>query len=283
MPDSEPATPFIPPRPDLGTPLGNSPAVLPSVIPMSPSHSQVCRAPQNWAYTCSPPYNTDNTAPSLRRYLLPLRTRSTPLTPAHHSSRPPWRPQDLITCPTFNCRRMYHLRLCLHRLIRLGHNITILACPQTGSVHRLDNSQDMRPLSMRRRAWYPLHGQLPCPHLTGRTGRMRQDYHQRTPRKVISALPQVPLQHKGFRFRILPQRHSLPCRTGIQWPQWPPIKRQHGLLLPWLSAHRQDPHRPLHRRASLNGSRAPSATTKSDILLQGLIVCERIYSRDENL
>lgn len=51
MPDSEPVTPFIPPRPDLGTPLGSSPAVLPSVIPMSPSHSQVRRAPQNWAYT----------------------------------------------------------------------------------------------------------------------------------------------------------------------------------------------------------------------------------------
>jgi uncharacterized protein DUF6699 len=41
------------------------------------------------------------------------------------------------------------------------------------------------------------------------------------------------------------------------------------------------PHRPPHRRASLSGSRAPSATTKSDILLQGLIVCERIYLHNE--
>lgn len=81
-----------------------------------------------------------------------------------------------------------------------------------------------------------------------------------------------------IRFRILLQRHSLPYRTGIQWP---PIKRRHGLLLPWRSAHHRGPRRPLHRRASLSGSRAPSATTKSDILPQVLIVCERIYLRDE--
>ncbi|KAF8265326.1 hypothetical protein EI94DRAFT_1736142 [Lactarius quietus] len=45
MPDSEPATPFIPPRPDIGSPGGHSPAVLPSVIPMSPSQSSTLSPP----------------------------------------------------------------------------------------------------------------------------------------------------------------------------------------------------------------------------------------------
>lgn len=112
---------------------------------------------------------------------------------------------------------------------------------------------------------------------------MHRRYHRRTlqPHRAISALLQVPLQHMpvGIRFRILLQRHSLPYRTAIKWRL--PIKRQHGLLLPWGTARHRGPHRLLHRRASLSGSRAPSATTKSDILLQGLIVCERIYLSDE--
>ena len=82
-----------------------------------------------------------------------------------------------------------------------------------------------------------------------------------------------------MRIRMLLQQHSLPYRTGIQWP---PIKHQHGLLLlPWRTACHRGPRRPLYRRARLNGSRAPSATTKSDISLQGLIVCKRIYLRDD--
>ena len=95
---------------------------------------------------------------------------------------------------------------------------------------------------------------------------------------AISALLQVPLRDKGSGSRILLQRNSMPYRTRIQWP---PIKRQHGLPLPWDSPRHRGPHRPLHRRASLSGSRAPSATTKSDILPQGLIVCKRIYLRHE--
>ncbi|KAI0255304.1 hypothetical protein BJV78DRAFT_1179039 [Lactifluus subvellereus] len=50
MPDSEPATPFIPPRPDFGTPSGSSPAVLPAVIPMSPSQSSTSSAPSANAF-----------------------------------------------------------------------------------------------------------------------------------------------------------------------------------------------------------------------------------------
>jgi hypothetical protein len=67
MADSEPATPFIPPRPDFGSPSGNSPAILPPVIPMSPSQSQVSVATPNRYYQSSP---TSNTASSLRPHLL---------------------------------------------------------------------------------------------------------------------------------------------------------------------------------------------------------------------
>ncbi|KAH9170820.1 hypothetical protein EDB89DRAFT_1907499 [Lactarius sanguifluus] len=51
MPDSEPATPFIPPRPDFGSPGGHSPAVLPAVVPMSPSQSSTLSPPQNAFYS----------------------------------------------------------------------------------------------------------------------------------------------------------------------------------------------------------------------------------------
>lgn len=110
---------------------------------------------------------------------------------------------------------------------------------------------------------------------------MLRRYHRQTlrVRKAISALLQVPLQDRGLRIRMLLQHHSLPCRRTVI--QWAPIKRQRGPLLPWATARHRCPHRPLHRRASLSGSRAASATTKSDISLQGLIVCDRIYLRDE--
>jgi hypothetical protein len=95
-----------------------------SVIPMSPSHSQVCLAPQNWAYTVHR-HPVLTTPP-------PLRTRSTGLTLANPLSSPPRRPLGLIiTCQPFNFRTMLNLT-CLHRLIRPDHNITLLVYPQTG-------------------------------------------------------------------------------------------------------------------------------------------------------
>jgi hypothetical protein len=88
MPDSEPATPFIPPRPDIGTPLGNSPGVLPSVIPMSPS--QVSVAPQIGHIQCSPPINTASVFEliSSRRERVLLSLHRHTLYPASHGS--PW-------------------------------------------------------------------------------------------------------------------------------------------------------------------------------------------------
>jgi len=49
------------------------------------------------------------------------------------------------------------------------------------------------------------------------------------------------------------------------------MQHRRGALRPWHS-HRQVPHRLLHRRASLSGSRALSATTRSDISLRDHIV-----------
>ena len=132
MPDSEPATPFIPPRPDLGTPLGSSPAVLPSVIPMSPS--QVGAASKNRHIQYSPPFNT---ALSLRAHPLQSRTRSSLPTQVHPLSRPPWRPLDPITCRQFNCQRMLTitirtLRRVIHRVIHLDRRTTLLVYLQNG-------------------------------------------------------------------------------------------------------------------------------------------------------
>ena len=127
MPDSEPATPFIPPRPDIGTPLGNSPAVLPSVIPMSPS--QVGAAPKNRHIQYSPPFNT---ATSLRVHLFP-RTRFTPLLLVHRLSRPPWRRLGPITCRQFNYQKMLTITLRTPRqVIHLGRYTTLLVYLQTG-------------------------------------------------------------------------------------------------------------------------------------------------------
>src|SRR6266404_1976791 len=99
MPDSEPATPFIPPRPDIGTPGGHSPAVLPSVVPMSPSQVGIALQKCLQNTVSSPP--SDYTASSPRRCHHP-GTRFTPPTLAHPSSRLPWLPQDLITCRPSN-------------------------------------------------------------------------------------------------------------------------------------------------------------------------------------
>ena len=124
MSDSEPATPFIPPRPDIGTPMGNSPSVLPSVIPMSPS--QVGVISPNGCIQCSPPFNT---ASSLRAHPIPPQTHSTLPIPAHPLSRPPWSSPDLITCQPFSCRTILRITLVtlpiLHRLMRLGPNTTL--------------------------------------------------------------------------------------------------------------------------------------------------------------
>ena len=54
MPDSEPATPFIPPRPDFASPGGHSPAVLPAVIPMSPSQVSIAQTKSRLQKFCCP-------------------------------------------------------------------------------------------------------------------------------------------------------------------------------------------------------------------------------------
>ena len=126
-----------------------------------------------------------------------------------------------------------------------------------------------------RRAY--LRGQPPWLHLFPHTARMHQRCHRRTlqPCQAISVPLQVPLHHMVLQVRMLLPRNSTPYRLGIKCP----IKHQHGLLLPWGS-RRKRPHRPLHRRVSLSGSRGVSATTRSDILPQDHTVCERIYLRD---
>ena len=108
---------------------------------------------------------------------------------------------------------------------------------------------------------------------------MRQRYLRRTLLRDQAILVpllvplQAPLHHMVLRVRMLLPRNSTPCRPGIlKWP----IRRQRGTLLPWRSHHR-GPRRPLHRRASMSGSRALSATTRSDILPQVHTVRERIY------
>ena len=54
MPDSEPATPFIPPRPDFGSPGGLSPAVLPAVVP-SPSQVSIAHTKFDYKILSSSP------------------------------------------------------------------------------------------------------------------------------------------------------------------------------------------------------------------------------------
>ena len=83
MPDSEPATPFIPPRPDFGSPGGHSPAVLPAVIPMSPSQVSIALK-SRLQHTCphrplspSTPLLVFNTIPTTcERILLPIHRRT---------------------------------------------------------------------------------------------------------------------------------------------------------------------------------------------------------------
>ncbi|KAI9462542.1 hypothetical protein F5148DRAFT_1150473 [Russula earlei] len=104
MPDSEPATPFIPPRPDIGTPSGSSPAVLPSVIPMSPSQS------------------SSSSHPALNPFYSPYT--GTPFIP------PPMAPPDPIICRPSNYPTMLRLRpQILHPVIHLAHNITLPVHP----------------------------------------------------------------------------------------------------------------------------------------------------------
>ena len=95
-----------------------------------PATARYAELPKFGHIHCSPPFDTDNTASSLPP--LPVRTRSTLLTLAHPSSRPPWRPLDLITCRLSNCQRMPGHLPTRHLLIRLGRNITLLVYPQIG-------------------------------------------------------------------------------------------------------------------------------------------------------
>jgi hypothetical protein len=89
-------------------------------------------------------------------------------------------------------------------------------------------------------------------------------------------LPNLPIHHTVMGLRMLPPHRSSPRRKGIR------CIHRHGSLLPWHSPHRA-PHHPLHRPASLSGSHAPSATTRSDILRQDHIVCDAFTYVDESV
>ncbi|KAI0303322.1 hypothetical protein B0F90DRAFT_1816159 [Multifurca ochricompacta] len=86
MPDSEPATPFIPPRPDIGSPAGNSPAVLPSVVPMSPSQSSTLSPNAFYSPYTGTPFIPSPMAPPGSYYLPTVQLPDgAPLPPLHHA------------------------------------------------------------------------------------------------------------------------------------------------------------------------------------------------------